>query len=195
MAARKAQNEAAREQWHQDFDAWRAQHPDAILSKERGRTRQIEASSTPANVLRIHPWSAAARTCSTQPSVCAAIRRNGRWSFTESRRRDVSAASTSPRPVLTHRLRDGSATAPRPRARCGRSSRWRRPPQAAAPAAAPGSCVARASPFWPSHAADWASSKRSSDQATLRSDLRVLRVAASRRLVRRQTLDFLPGLF
>ena len=70
-----------------------AQHPDAILSKERGRTRQIEASSTPANVLRIHPWSAAARTCSTQPSVCAAIRRNGRWSFTESRRRDVSRRS------------------------------------------------------------------------------------------------------
>ena len=70
-----------------------AQHPDAILSKERGRTRQIEASSTPANVSRIHPWSAAARTCSTQPSVCAAIRRNERRSFTESRRRDVSRRS------------------------------------------------------------------------------------------------------
>ena len=79
-----------------------AQHPDAILSKERGRTRQIEASSTPANVSRIHPWSAAARTCSTQPSMCAAIRRNGRRSFTESRRRDVSRRSHRVDGIIYH---------------------------------------------------------------------------------------------
>ena len=29
---RKAENEAARKQWHQDFDAWRTQHPDAAAT-------------------------------------------------------------------------------------------------------------------------------------------------------------------